>query len=40
MAMKKYDAIIIGAGPGGLSIASLLAREGLKTVILAKKHPG
>ena len=34
--MKKYDAIIIGGGPGGLSIASLLAREGLKTVLLEK----
>ena len=33
---KKYDAIIIGGGPGGLSIASLLAREGLTSVILEK----
>jgi len=33
---KKYDAIIIGGGPGGLTIASLLVREGLTTVLLEK----
>jgi phytoene dehydrogenase-like protein len=33
---KKYDVLIIGGGPGGLSIGSLLAREGVSSVILEK----
>ncbi len=45
--MSKYDAIIIGAGPSGLSIGALLAKAGKKVVLLEKgswlegrKHSG
>lgn len=34
---NKFDAIIVGAGPGGSSIAALLAKEGLN-VLLIDKH--
>jgi hypothetical protein len=33
---SKFDALIIGGGPGGLSIGSLLAKEGLKSAIVEK----
>jgi len=37
----RYDVAIIGAGVDGLSAAALLARAGLKTVLIeAKDHPG
>ena len=32
----QYDAIVIGGGPGGLSIGALLANRGLKTAVLEK----
>ncbi len=34
---ERYDAIVVGAGLGGLSAAALLAREG-KRVLLCEKH--
>ena len=34
MAKPEYDAIVIGAGNGGLSCGSILANKGLKTLIL------
>jgi flavin-dependent dehydrogenase len=35
-----YDVLIIGAGPGGATSALLLAREGLKVLVLEKsQHP-
>lgn len=34
--MKNYDAIVIGAGPGGVTIASLLANEGKKILLVDK----
>lgn len=38
---KKYDAIVIGAGLGGLSAATLLARNGFETLLLEKRNvPG
>lgn len=39
--MEKFDEIIIGSGPGGLSAAVCLAREGKKVLILEQHYvPG
>lgn len=35
--IKKYDAIILGAGMGGLTAAALLAKKGLKTLLIEKE---
>jgi len=35
---NNYDAIVVGAGPGGVTVASLLANSG-KRVLLADKNP-
>ena len=32
----KYDVIVIGAGPGGVTCGALLAKWGLKTLVLDK----
>ena len=37
MSHKKYDAIVIGAGMGGLTAAALLARKGRKILLLEKE---
>ena len=38
---KQYDAIVVGAGFGGAACAALLARHGLKTLLLDKNsQPG
>jgi len=34
---KKFDAIIVGGGPGGLSIGSMLAKEGVSSAIIEKE---
>ncbi|HEY50043.1 MAG TPA: NAD(P)-binding protein [Dehalococcoidia bacterium] len=34
MEKRKYDALIVGGGPGGLTIASLLAKEGVSSAII------
>ena len=34
---KRYDVIVIGAGMGGLTAAALLAKKGLKTLLLEKE---
>ena len=34
---SKFDVIIVGGGPGGLSIGSLLAREGVSSAILERE---
>ncbi len=41
MSGEKYDVIIVGSGVGGLTCASLLAKEGLKVLVLeALDHVG
>lgn len=35
--MEKYDAVVIGAGVGGLSAAALLAKEGMKVLVVEKE---
>jgi len=36
-ATKKYDLVIVGAGPGGLMAARTAARNGLKTLVVEKR---
>jgi phytoene dehydrogenase-like protein len=36
MASPKYDVIVVGAGPGGLSCTALLCKWGLKTLLVDK----
>ncbi len=39
--MKKYDAVVIGAGNGGLTAAVRLAQSGAKTLLVEKHNlPG
>ena len=38
MSKTTYDAIVIGAGPGGAPCAALLAKNGLKTVLLEQNN--
>ncbi|QJR44172.1 dihydrolipoyl dehydrogenase [Mycoplasma miroungirhinis] len=38
--MNKYDIVIIGAGPGGYTLAAMLAKHSKKVAIVEKKHFG
>src|ERR1700755_2365906 len=38
--MKKYDAIIIGAGQAGVPLAKKLGKAGKKTVLIEKRFVG
>ncbi|MCF0227186.1 MAG: FAD-binding protein, partial [Methanobrevibacter sp.] len=38
--MEKYDIIIIGAGPGGLTAGIYAGRQGTETLILDKAFAG
>ncbi len=41
VAMEKYDVIVVGAGPGGITVASLLANSGKKVLLIDKNQkPG
>ena len=35
---KSYDVIVVGAGPGGVCCAALLAKRGLKVLVLDKNE--
>jgi flavin-dependent dehydrogenase len=36
--MKKYQAIIVGAGPAGLACATVLARSGVEVLVLERRN--
>ena len=40
MSSRSFDVIVVGGGLNGLSAALHLAKEGLKTLVLEKDHPG
>jgi len=35
---KKYDLIVVGAGPGGLMAAKIAAEDGLKVIVIERKR--
>ena len=37
MNVERYDVVVIGAGIGGLAAAALLAKKGMKTLLLEKE---
>ena len=37
-AQRKYDAVVIGGGHNGLVNGAYLARAGLKTLIIERRH--
>ena len=37
-AMQSFDAIIVGGGHNGLTLAAYLQRAGLETLILERRH--
>ncbi|VEU75158.1 thioredoxin reductase [Mycoplasmopsis maculosa] len=38
--MKKFDIVVLGAGPGGYSLANILSSNGKKVALIEKKHFG
>jgi pyruvate/2-oxoglutarate dehydrogenase complex dihydrolipoamide dehydrogenase (E3) component len=40
MPAKKYDAIVVGAGQGGVPLSQSIARVGRSTAIIVQSHVG
>ena len=38
--MEQFDILVIGAGPGGYSLAIAAAKRGLKVAVFEKEHVG
>jgi FADH2-dependent halogenase len=38
MSAKSYDALVVGGGPGGSTVSTLLARAGKRVLVLEKEH--
>ncbi|MCE2404542.1 MAG: FAD-dependent oxidoreductase [Dehalococcoidia bacterium] len=38
MTRKRYDVLIVGAGPGGTTLAYDLARRGVRTLIIERER--
>jgi flavin-dependent dehydrogenase len=38
MAGRAYDVIVVGAGPGGSSCAALLAKKGVKVLLIEENN--
>lgn len=38
--VRSYDAIVIGTGQGGKPLSLALAKAGLKTAVIEKRHVG
>ena len=36
--MQSFSVVIVGAGPGGLACARILAEHGLDVLVLERKH--
>ena len=39
-AERSYDAIVVGAGQGGKPLSMVLAKAGLKTVVVEERYVG
>jgi len=38
MSRETYDALVVGGGPGGSAVSTLLAKAGKRVLVLAKEH--